>query len=347
MQKIRIGLIGAGTNTELRHIPGFQEIEGVELLIVANRSRESSQRIADKYQIPHVAEDWLEVATHPDVDAVCIGTWPYLHAKASVAALENGKHVLTEARMSATLEEARQMFNTANEYPQCVAQIVPSPFTLSFDALVQHHLKANTLGDLREIHIQHTMGTLAPASAPMTWRQDRDVSGCNILTMGIYHEVILRWLPIEVKDVMAKGIIHTTKRQHWDRDKEAAVEIPDTLSIWSESTDGIHLNYHFSGVESGQPRNEIRLHGSKASLRCDVANSEVFLSQAGSAKESHLDYDKSSAPGWNVEQDFINSIREGKPVTRTAFVDGWRYMQFTDAVDRAWRSGQLQTLQSI
>jgi predicted dehydrogenase len=347
MQKIRIGLVGAGGNTELRHIPGFQKIGGVELVTVANRSRESSQRIADKYGIPEIAADWLEVVTHPDVDAVCIGTWPYLHAKASIAALENGKHVLTEARMSATLEEAHQMLNTAEQYPQLVAQIVPSPFTLSFDALVQHHLDANTLGNLREIHIQQTMGALAPASAPMTWRQDRAVSGCNIMTMGIYHEVILRWLPIEVKNVLAKGVVHTPKRQHWDRDEEATVDIPDTLSIWGESKGGIHLFYHFSGVESGLPRNEIRLHGEKASLRCDVADGEVYLSQAGSPKESHLAYDKSSAPGWNVEQDFIDSIRDGKPVTRTSFADGWRYMQFTDAVDRSWRSGQLQTLLNI
>lgn len=344
MQKIRIGLIGAGGNTELRHIPGFQKIDGVELVTVANRSRESSQRIADKYGIPSISADWLEVATHPDIDAVCIGTWPYLHAKASIASLQNGKHVLTEARMSATLEEANAMLETSRQFPQLVAQIVPSPFTLPFDALVKHHLTSGTLGDLREIHIQHTTGALAPATAPMTWRQDRTVSGCNIMTMGIYHEVILRWLPIAITNVLAKGVIHIPERKHWDRDEQAPVDIPDTLAVWSESKEGIHLYYHFSGIESGRQRNEIRLHGSKASLRCDVAEGEVYLSQAGSPKESHLAYDKTSAAGWNVEQDFVDSIRLGKPVSLTSFADGVRYMQFTSAVDQSWRSKKQQFL---
>ena len=40
---IRVGFVGAGANTELRHLPGLQAIEGVELVSVANRSVESGQ----------------------------------------------------------------------------------------------------------------------------------------------------------------------------------------------------------------------------------------------------------------------------------------------------------------
>ena len=37
-ETIRIGLVGAGGNTTLRHIPGFKAMDGVELVSVANRS---------------------------------------------------------------------------------------------------------------------------------------------------------------------------------------------------------------------------------------------------------------------------------------------------------------------
>ena len=43
------------------------------------------------------------------VDAVCIGTWPYMHCPISLEALSAGKHVLTEARMCMNLAEAVQM----------------------------------------------------------------------------------------------------------------------------------------------------------------------------------------------------------------------------------------------
>ena len=31
---LRIGIVGAGANTRSRHIPGFQEIDGVEVVAV-------------------------------------------------------------------------------------------------------------------------------------------------------------------------------------------------------------------------------------------------------------------------------------------------------------------------
>ena len=101
---IRVGLVGAGANTRRKHIPGFQACPGVEIVTVANRSIESSGRVAQEFGISRVAESWQEVVRDPEVDAVCIGTWPYLHREATCAALEAGKHVLCEARMAMDLE---------------------------------------------------------------------------------------------------------------------------------------------------------------------------------------------------------------------------------------------------
>ena len=67
---IRLGLIGAGANTRLRHIPGFREQRGVEIVAVANRSRESGQRIASEYEIPKVYDNWLELVEADDTDAI-------------------------------------------------------------------------------------------------------------------------------------------------------------------------------------------------------------------------------------------------------------------------------------
>ena len=39
METIRIGIVGAGANTKEKHIPGFQALDGVEIVSVANRSR--------------------------------------------------------------------------------------------------------------------------------------------------------------------------------------------------------------------------------------------------------------------------------------------------------------------
>ena len=124
---IRIGLIGAGANTRLRHIPGFREQSGVEIVAVANRSRESGERIAGEYEIPKVYDNWLQLMEDDSIDAVCIGTWPYMHRNLVLASLEAGKHVLTEARMAMNAQEAHEMLDAARQFPDLVTQIVPGP----------------------------------------------------------------------------------------------------------------------------------------------------------------------------------------------------------------------------
>ena len=93
-QTIRVGFVGAGNNTRRHHIPKLKAQPGVELVAVANRSVESGQRVASEFGIPRVATDWREVVQAKDIDAICIGTWPYMHAELTAAALGAGKHVL-------------------------------------------------------------------------------------------------------------------------------------------------------------------------------------------------------------------------------------------------------------
>ena len=125
---LRIGIVGAGANTRSRHIPGFQALDGVEVTAVCNRSRASGQKVADEFGLAQVFERWEDLVASDQVDAVCVGTWPYLHCAVSVAALEAGKHILTEARMAMDLAEARQMLAAAQTTDR-VAMIVPAPFS--------------------------------------------------------------------------------------------------------------------------------------------------------------------------------------------------------------------------
>jgi hypothetical protein len=43
--------------------------------------------------------------------------------------------------------------------------------------------------------------------------------------------------------------------------------------------------------------------------------------------------------GWRVEADFVDTIRDGKPVEFTDFATGVRYMKFTEAVARSAAKG--------
>ena len=335
-RKLRIGFIGAGANTRKMHIPGFQKLENVELHVVANRSIESAEKVAKRDGIARVAVNWQEVVQDPSVDAICIGTWPYLHAEATIAALEKGKHVLCEARMASNLEEAKRMKAAADAHPDLVAQIVPAPFSLDFDATIRDMIRQGDIGNLLEVRVVHTGGQSADPDAPMTWRQDIALSGKNILSMGIMHEIVERWVEDDPKWLLADGAIFKDERFYPDQPKVTKVEIPDSLSVLGRlGQSGARLVYHFSSVESGKPRMEFRLNGSKGALRFDAFQSKLFYSEAGSTEEKKITLSREQSRGWQVESDFVRSIREGKPVERTSFEQGIRYMTFTELVSQS------------
>src|SRR5207237_7983213 len=148
--KIRVGVVGAGGNTRLHHIPKLQKIEGVEIVTVANRSRASSEKVAQEFGIPRVHDGWQALVNDPGIDAVVIGTWPYMHCPITLAALEAGTHVRTEARMSLNAAEAHGMLEAAQSHPDLVTQIVPSPFGLKGHKVIQELPASGYLGDLRQ-----------------------------------------------------------------------------------------------------------------------------------------------------------------------------------------------------
>ena len=124
---VRVGLIGAGKNTRERHIPGFQSIEGIEIAAVANRSMQSGRQVADQFNIPQVYDNWQELLEDESLDAICIGTWPYMHRTLTLAALESGKHVLCEARMATNAAEAQDMLDASREGPSWWHRLCPRP----------------------------------------------------------------------------------------------------------------------------------------------------------------------------------------------------------------------------
>jgi len=336
-ETIRVGLIGAGRNTRDRHIPGFQEIEGVELVAVANRSRESGRRVADAFNIPKVYDSWRELLEDPDIDAVCIGTWPYMHCTLAIAALDQGKHVLCEARMAANAQEAHAMLEASLTRPHLIAQIVPSPTTFKVDALVMKLVAEGYIGDILAVEVQ-VLGTgFMDTDSPMHWRQDRSLSGYNILNMGIWYEAMIRWVGPATK-VMAMTKVNVPRRKGDDGNWNA-VTVPDHADILCELANGGQAHMRFSAVTGCSPGSEAWLYGSDGTIYIDQ-KLNVFGAKRGDTELSEIPNPIETQHYWRVEEEFISAIQGMEPVTRTPFSVGVHYMEFTEAVTRSAQTGQ-------
>jgi predicted dehydrogenase len=333
---LRIGIVGAGAIARARHLPGFRALPGVAVVGVCNRHRDSAARVAREFDIPRIYASWEELVDDEAIDAVVVGTWPYLHCPITLAALDAGKHVLTQARMAMNAREAQRMLDKSRERPGQVAMVVPSPYGLTGDAYVRHLVDDGFLGhSLREIHVTGFAGELADRTRPLHWRQVAKFSGFNMLNLGILYETLLRWAPAATR-VFAHAAKLVPRRVDPETNQKVRVGTADSVQVITEHEGGAVGTFRLSGVLWHDHGNVIALYGSGGTLVYDLSRDEL---RGGRAKEDlrPLAIPEAYRGGWRVEEDFVAAIREGRPVTRTDFPTGVRYMHFTEAVARSSR----------
>ena len=338
-EPIRVGIIGLGGNCRLRHVPGLLACAGVEIAAVCNRRRESTQAAAKEFSIPKTYERWEDLIADPNLNAIVIGTWPYLHCPITLAALAAGKHVLVEARMAMNAAEARAMLAASQAKPNLVCQIVPSPLGFRADRIVRQLIASDYLGELREIVAIGTSDALAEANTPLAWRQVSAFSGLNMLTLGILHETLTRWVPDPVR-VLAQVHAFTPMRVDPASGMLVRVGTPDSVRVLTVHEGGAQGLYHLSGVTRFGPGSQIHLYGSEGTLKYELAPQDRLLGARRGDKElQEIPIPAEQQYGWHVEEEFVAAIRGRRPVEFTDFATGLRYMEFTEAVARSAESG--------
>ena len=339
---IRIGIVGVGANTRARHIPNLRALPGVEIVSVCNRSRESSEKAASEYEIPRVYDNWLELVQATDTDAICIGTWPDTHCPITLAALENDKHVLCEARMAMNSQEAHTMLDASLRKPHLVAQLVPSPDTIPVDNLVMELINDGYVGDLLAADIRVMPIGVQPATAfinpdaPYHWRLDRELSGYNVMTLGIKYESLLRWVGPATK-VMANTKVFVKKRTTSDGTIRS-LELPDHMDVLCDMACGGQLHMNLSGVSGLGPSGHTWLFGSEGTIH--LQGTQVFGGRRGDQELKEIPNPEEKQYRWRAEEEFVNAIRGLEKVTHTPFDMGVQYMEFTEAVYRSAQSGK-------
>lgn len=334
---IRVGFVGAGANTKLQHLPRFKTIEGVEIISVCNRSPKSSQLVADEFDIPKTYDNWTDLVEAPDTNAICIGTWPYMHCPITLAALQNDKHVLTEARMAMNAQEAHTMMNAARSKPNLITQIVPAPITFKVDNMIKELIANGYLGDILSIDINANEGSFIDYEAPLHWRHNRDLSGYNIMQMGIWYETLLRWIG-PASSVNAITAVNVKTRQD-EANNTHIISIPDHVEVLCETISGPMVHMSFSTVTGFKSPDQVWLFGTNGTLKLDVSTMTLFGGQRNDSDLSEIKIPKNKEGKWRVEEEFVNAIRGLESITHTSFEDGVKYMEFSEAVTRSAQSG--------
>lgn len=337
-KELRIGIIGAGGIVKQRHLPALLAMPSVRITAVSNSTPASSEAFrAQHAPEAEVFARWEDLACSPHVDVVWIGATPWLHCDATLLALANGKHVFCQARMARDLTEAGRMWEASLRYPELVTAICPAPHGMAGGELIKKLLAEGAIGTPHQILLNSHNDSLLDADKPAHWRQRVDISGLQVLTLGIYIEVLHRWLG-DITEVQADGAVVIPQRQGYE------VEVPDFLHVLCSFRNGARGSLTFSGVAAHAPGDQLTIYGSSGTLVYDFVNDVIKVGGKDGGLEVVAIPDDLRRT-WTVEQDFVNAVRDpAAPRPKPDFVEGMRYMRVVQAVAVAQDSGEKQRI---
>jgi predicted dehydrogenase len=338
---IRVGIIGAGGIVSSVHVPGLKRQPGVELVSVANRSLESSRRAADELGIERAYANWEELLAAGGLDAVLIGTWPYMHRTITLAALDAGLHVLCQARMANDTAEAREMLAASLRHSELVCQLVPSSGTYRIDRALQRLLGEGFVGEILSVEVQMLQRNFARFDGELDWRHDAEFSGINVLNVGGTYESAMRWLGSGNR-VMAMTRVQIPMRRD-EQGRQRAATIPDHVDVLYELGNRAPVHMRFSETTGLSAGNQIWIFGSEGTIHVDNEQ-RIFTGRRGDQSLAELANPREQQAFHRVEEEFVNAIRGRERVTMNTFETGVRYMEWTEAIYRSAASRAAVTL---
>jgi myo-inositol 2-dehydrogenase / D-chiro-inositol 1-dehydrogenase len=175
-RRVRTGIIGCGARG--RHLAITSTIrrplEITHLYDVSEAALEEMRNAVKWDRPPAVCGSAAELCEREDLDAVIITTPAHLHMEALRAAVENGKHILLDKPISATVADASAMVELVKGYaPVCYVGMQYREMPVA--RKLREILDAGRLGDVKMVHIEEQR---QPYFAKwQEWNKFRELSG--------------------------------------------------------------------------------------------------------------------------------------------------------------------------
>ena len=182
MEKIRVGIVGAGNIAQSAHLPVYVKRDDVEVVAIADWNLERAQEAAKKFGIPNAYQNVEELLANVDVDYIDICVWNRSHAPVAIAAAKAGKDILCEKPMAINLEDALEMEKVIRECGVRFMLAVPTRYSTEAQLLNQMR-KEGTLG---EIYYAKT-ANVRRRGTPIGWFTDTSKSGGGpVIDIGVH-----------------------------------------------------------------------------------------------------------------------------------------------------------------
>jgi predicted dehydrogenase len=117
MNELKVGIVGCGHVSKVRHIPGFSRLKKkVVLSSVCDLNLELAKDVAKEFGVPNVYSNMSDMLSEENLDIVDVCTPPKTHAPVALEAMKSSCNVLLEKPMAPSLSDCDKMVDASHKY---------------------------------------------------------------------------------------------------------------------------------------------------------------------------------------------------------------------------------------
>lgn len=268
---IKIGIIGCGKITELRHAPEYTENSNCEIVGYFDEFTEHAERMAEMFGGRVFAS--VDELLASDVDAVSVCVANTAHAEITIRALNAKKHVLCEKPMATTLVDCEAMNAAARENGKFL-MIGQNQRLAKAHVKARELIESGVIGNV--LAFRTTFGHPGPEAwtgQKNSWFFDKKRAAFGAMAdLGVHKTDLMHFL-------LGEPIVEVSA-QFAALDKKfpdgSPITVDDNAFCLYRTKSGAMGSMHVSWTFYGEEDNSTILYGQTGILRC-YANPEYSL----------------------------------------------------------------------
>lgn len=271
-KQVRVGVIGAGSRGQ-GLIRLINDIEGLNVTafcdIMPFRVEETLKIVPEATQY----EDYKDLLSQKDIDAVIISTPFSMHAEMAVAAINAGKHVYCEKTMSKGIEAIQSVIDAQKKSDKIFQTGHQYHSSLLYQKVVKI-IQSGYIGEVTGFASQWNRNAdwRRPVPDPkweklVNWRMYREFSGGLMAELCSHQVDFINWTLGETPAKIAGfgGI------DHWDDGRETF----DNIHVLFEYPSGIDASFVCTTTNAYEDY-KIRVLGQKGTIILDYTRAEIY-----------------------------------------------------------------------
>jgi predicted dehydrogenase len=156
LDKIRVGLVGCGEATQIMHLHSLNQLaDYFEITALCDVSQHVMDTLGNRWNIKKRFLNERELLEQDDVDAILIATPNQFHARTTIRAANNGKHVIVEKPMCFTFREADEIVAAQQKSGVTVQVAYMRRYA---DAFLQACDMVRTMGEIHMARVHDVIG---------------------------------------------------------------------------------------------------------------------------------------------------------------------------------------------